>query len=138
MSWLFDEDINRPTVAKFLKAGIKGKHIQYDLAKGGKEDPDVVEIARKENRTIITADPTQYLLLPKSTFHNTGGVWIVRTDNQDSQVKYVKEAIEITGMKSFRSRKEKQVDILPTQIKVYDCRSNKDPIIYARKKARRK
>ncbi len=138
MAWLYDEDINRPTVEKFKKAGYFGSHIEYDLGLGGKDDIDIVEVSRKVKKTILTADPTNYLAMPVSKFHNTGGVWIVRTKDSDEQIEFVKETEQVTGLVSYNLRKEKKVDIHPSFIDVYDCRSSRKPIRYERKKSNKK
>lgn len=124
MGWLYDEDINAPTVDKFKKAGILGLHIDYDLHYGGKEDKDVVEIARKLNKTILTANPIQYLQMSNYKFRNMGGVWIVNTKDPDEQVTFIKDAITKTHLTTYSLRKEKKVDIHQTYIKVIDCRTN--------------
>lgn len=128
MGWLFDEDINAPTVDEFKRANIRGVHIEYDLGLGGTLDPDVVEIARKRKRTIITADPTEYMRMPNSKFHNTGGVWILHTKDQKEQVFFLKKAITTTSLYSYDLRKEKKVDIHSSFVKVIDCRSSKETI----------
>ena len=138
MGWLFDEDITRPTVAKLKKAGYIGKHIAYDLKKGGSLDPQVVETARAENSTILTLDPTEYTQMSNTIFKNMGGVWIVHIPTDDNLVEHVKDAEKITGITTQNLRRGKKLNIHPTYIEVIDCRTNKTLPKYERKKAKRK
>ncbi len=125
MGWLYDEDIGRSTIEEFEKVGIKGKHVKYDLQYEGRDDLDIIPIAKKHQATIITNNVSDYIAIPNHNYHNTFGVWGIVTKEPKRQATLMKKAIAATGLKTKSQRKEKKVVVGKTSAEVTDARSNR-------------
>lgn len=123
--WIFDEDINRTTVEKFNKAGIKGLHIKYDLDKGGTDDVPAIKLAQKQKKTFITANKNDFVGISNVDILKTYGAWILGTDNPNEQVKLVKLTLKVTKLDTLNKRWEKKVHIKGGEVDVIDCRSQR-------------
>lgn len=124
MTWLLDENITRPAYELFLKAGFTVKHLAYNLGISGVEDSEVLSIAIKNKKTLITADYTDFKKFTSSKIRKSYGVWIFYTKDYAKQVGLFKKALQLTRLKTLKQRKGKKVIIHNDYIEVTDCNTN--------------
>jgi len=106
--WIFDEDINRSTVDMFSREGIKGIHTKYDLGYGGIDDKQILQLAKKEKKTLITANYKDFLSFTNVAYHNTYGTFILKSDSPTEQVELVLKTIKEGDLDTKAKRREKR------------------------------
>lgn len=131
--WIFDEDITRPTVEMFNKAGIGGLHIKYDLDLGGIDDESVLQIAKKKKKALITANARDFIKIPNVDFHRTYGTFILKTDDPKQQVELVKTTIQVGDLGTRQKRMEKKVIITDRTADITNTRTNQKETVNLKK-----
>lgn len=111
--WICDADINLQTVALFKTvANVDAKHIVKDYGIiDTREDDEVINLAKKEKKTLITANYKDFNEKNNVQYVNSPGVWIFNSGDPDEQARLFKLTLEATGMKSTSARKNKKVYI---------------------------
>lgn len=129
-SWIYDANITKDTIEAFESVDIRGVHIVYDLGYASDtEDDEVISIAQKKKKTLVTGDYSDFLGKPNSKLKDTYGVWIFNTKDPDKRKKIFKLAIGVTKLKTIQARKGKKVYMKDNQVDVLDCRTGKQQTI---------
>ena len=121
MGWIFDEEISQPTAQLFQTAGLKGKHLKHDLGFGGITDDQVLQVIKKEGKTLITIDDdfcTGYGQIIK----DTPGVFYVGSKDPDEQVSLVRRASRHPVLNTAKKRWGKTAVIYKNALTVKDHR----------------
>ncbi|MDP4011306.1 MAG: DUF5615 family PIN-like protein [Candidatus Roizmanbacteria bacterium] len=111
--WICDANINEATVKKFEEvAGIKVAHVVKDYGiTDQREDDEIIAFAKKENKTLITGNYTDFNSKSNVQYVNSPGVWIFKTHDPDKQALLLKKTREKAKLKTLASRKNKKVYI---------------------------
>lgn len=109
--WICDANINEATIIKFEKSiGIeplsivKYYGIDYSL-----EDDEIIALAKRENKTLITGDYNDFNSKSNVQYVNSPGIWIFKTYDSDKQVKLLRKAIVGGKFQTLASRRNKKV-----------------------------
>lgn len=119
--WLYDENISKPAVEGFRKAGIDGLHVAYDLNLQKIDDQTVVKVSREKKSALITGNWKHFRPMHDDLLKNGPGVWMIDTDDPNAQVERMKKAIKATKLNTVTSRVGKKVYVGEHDAEVTDC-----------------